>query len=134
MPGEIKLLETQIQATAEDKDQSLLELSVDFASLRSQCQADWLAAVPSELRPGKKDKKSRPRATTPVGETLSGRVKTYIDERGFGFITPDGGEKDIFFHITKVIDIQNPQEGLHVEFEAVEGRKGLEAVNVRLLQ
>lgn len=59
----------------------------------------------------------------------TGTVKFFNEEKGFGFITPDNGDKDLFVHIS---GIENGpiNEGDKVEFEIGEGRKGPCAVSV----
>ncbi len=59
----------------------------------------------------------------------NGTVKFYNAEKGFGFITPDGGGKDLYVHSTAV---QNGtiKEGDKVEFEVGQGDKGPRAENV----
>jgi cold shock protein len=61
----------------------------------------------------------------------NGTVKK-ITENGFGFILPDGAEKDIFFHANEVKDgaFNSLKEGDAVTFEMAEGQKGPNAVNV----
>ena len=61
----------------------------------------------------------------------TGTVKFFNDSKGFGFITEEGSNKDHFVHISGVID--EVREGDQVEFELKEGKKGLNAVNVRVL-
>ena len=55
-----------------------------------------------------------------------------LTDRGFGFITPSDGEKDIFFHSNELKDVQYSElrEGDKVTFEVAEGPKGLNATNV----
>ena len=55
-----------------------------------------------------------------------------LTDRGFGFITPKDGEKDIFFHSNELKDVQfnELREGDQVTFEIAEGPKGLNATNV----
>ncbi len=60
-----------------------------------------------------------------------GTVKFFNDSKGFGFITEEGSGKEHFVHISGVID--EIREGDEVEFELTEGKKGLNAVNVRVL-
>ena len=62
----------------------------------------------------------------------NGTVKFFNDSKGFGFITPDDGAKDVFVHING-LDGLSITEGDKVSYEVVEGRKGLNAVNVTLL-
>jgi CspA family cold shock protein len=58
----------------------------------------------------------------------TGTVKFFNESKGFGFITPDDGGKDIFVHVNGLTD--NINEGDKVSFDVEEGRKGLNAVNV----
>ena len=63
-----------------------------------------------------------------------GVIKKYLGERGFGFITPDGGEGDVFFHIKQFHAPSGavPAIGETVEYVEEIGRDGrLRAVNVR---
>ncbi len=60
-----------------------------------------------------------------------GTVKFFNDSKGFGFITEEGSEKDHFVHISGLID--EITEGDAVEFDLQEGRKGLNAVNVKVI-
>ncbi len=60
----------------------------------------------------------------------SGIVKFFNDGKGFGFITPDGGGKDLFVH-TSEVDGGSLSENDKVEFEVGEGQKGPCAVKVR---
>ena len=61
-----------------------------------------------------------------------GTVKWFSDEKGYGFITPDEGDKDIFVHHTGIAGngFKTLDEGARVDFEATQGRKGLQADNV----
>ncbi len=65
----------------------------------------------------------------------TGTVKFFDSGKGFGFITPATGEKDVFVHYTNVVTegYKSLDEGQKVEFDVAQGRKGLEAQNVRLL-
>lgn len=62
----------------------------------------------------------------------TGKVKFFNDEKGFGFITPDDGEKDIFVHISGVTG-NTLSEGDKVEYEIGEGQKGPCAVQVKTI-
>jgi len=55
-----------------------------------------------------------------------------ITDRGFGFISPEGGDSDLFFHLNELKNVQFDElkEGDKVTFEIAEGPKGLNAVNV----
>ena len=58
-----------------------------------------------------------------------GTVKFFNQSKGFGFIIDDESKTEYFVHVTGLIDEIN--EGDAVEFELQEGRKGLNAVNVK---
>lgn len=60
-----------------------------------------------------------------------GTVKFFNDTKGFGFITEEGSNSEHFVHISGLID--EVRQGDEVEFELTEGRKGLNAVNVKVI-
>lgn len=61
----------------------------------------------------------------------TGIVKFFNDTKGFGFVKDDESGEEFFVHVTGVID--DIRDGDKVEFELKEGKKGPNAVNVRLL-
>lgn len=61
----------------------------------------------------------------------NGKLKFFIIEKGYGFITPNDGGKDIFVHTSNILDEQTLQNGQDVEYQLADGRKGPEAVDVR---
>ncbi len=64
----------------------------------------------------------------------TGTVKWFNDAKGFGFITTEGGE-DVFVHFTAIQGngFRSLKEGSQVEFEVVNGPKGLQASNVAII-
>ena len=60
-----------------------------------------------------------------------GTVKFFNESKGFGFITPDDGGKDVFVHVNG-LNGGSISEGDKVTYEVEEGKKGLNAVNVSL--
>merc|ERR1719409_821682 len=67
-----------------------------------------------------------------VSDLMTGVVKTWRDERGFGFITPDGGADDVFVHRSVLSDGPSLLEGSSVLFDVTYdvGRKGFKATKV----
>jgi CspA family cold shock protein len=65
----------------------------------------------------------------------TGTVKFFNSEKGFGFITPAAGEKDVFVHYSNIAGegYKSLEEGQQVEYDVAEGRKGPEAQNVRVV-
>jgi cold shock protein len=63
-----------------------------------------------------------------------GTVKWFDGEKGFGFITPEEGGKDLFVHFSNITGsgFRTLEEGATVTFEVGEGRKGPEAIDVQL--
>ncbi len=64
--------------------------------------------------------------------SVTGKVKWFNDQKGFGFITPDSGDRDCFVHHTAIqgTGFKSLREGEAVQFEIVDGQKGPAAANV----
>ncbi|MDF7818483.1 cold-shock protein [Runella sp. MFBS21] len=60
-----------------------------------------------------------------------GTVKFFNDTKGFGFITPSNGGQDIFVHVTGLTE--DIRENDNVSFDVENGKKGLNAVNVKVI-
>ena len=69
----------------------------------------------------------------PAPERRRGKVKWYDPDKGYGFIQLDGGGKDVFVHAhaVKKSGLAELSEGERLEFEVEQGRKGLQAVNLK---
>ena len=65
-------------------------------------------------------------------EKLTGTVKFFNEGKGFGFIKHDGTNQETFVHVSGLKD--QIKENDHVEFEMQQGRKGMNAVNVRVIR
>jgi CspA family cold shock protein len=67
--------------------------------------------------------------------TIEGAVKWFEPEKGYGFISPDGGGKDVFIHITALrrSGVSALDPGQRVRVEVVDGKKGLEAERITLI-
>ena len=63
----------------------------------------------------------------------TGTVKWFSDQKGYGFVVPDEGGKDLFVHFSNIDGdgFKTLREGQKVEFEPAEGKKGPEATKVR---
>jgi CspA family cold shock protein len=64
---------------------------------------------------------------------MTGVIKRLNGEKGFGFITPDGGDKDVFFHSSSLVGVTFAElhEGDKVSFDTEQSEKGPRATNVK---
>jgi len=67
-----------------------------------------------------------------MNERMNGTVKWFSRVKGYGFISPDGGEKDVFVHFSAIggEGYRNLEEGQRVEFSIEDSAKGPQAVQV----
>ena len=81
---------------------------------------------------GRPGSRIEPCAIRAENKLSQGTVKWFSDEKGYGFITPEDGSKDLFVHHSNILGegFKSLSEGQKVSYEAAEGRKGPEAVSV----
>jgi CspA family cold shock protein len=67
--------------------------------------------------------------------STTGQVKFFNTTKGFGFIAPEGGGKDVFVHVTAVqaAGLRGLNEGQRVSFDIESDKKGPKAVNLKLV-
>jgi len=63
---------------------------------------------------------------------MTGTIKTLREDKNFGFITPEDGSKDVFFHATSLsgVEFSSLHQGDKVSFEVEQSEKGPRAINV----
>jgi CspA family cold shock protein len=97
----------------------------------SVLNVDNSTAAPGADRRGGSAPTDRPRSSS----TLDGAVKWFEPIKGYGFIAPDGGGKDIFVHVTAVrrSGLNSLDPGVRVRVDVVDGKKGLEAEKLTVI-
>ena len=109
----------------------------------TQPPADWTEADLALIKQGVGDKTSRPSQASAEGgesgETASGEqagaVVTYFEAKGFGFLRPDDGGRDIFFHVSRLVEglATDLRPGTRVLYELGMDRTGkMAASSVRI--
>jgi cold shock CspA family protein len=64
---------------------------------------------------------------------MNGKIIKYFSRRGFGFISPENSQEEIFFHVSNYPEQVQPEIGKDVEFELIETPKGKEATKIKIL-
>ena len=68
---------------------------------------------------------------------MQGKVKWFDNKKGFGFISPDDGSKDVFVHFSAIAGqegFKTLEEGDVVEFDVENGKQGMQAANVTVVE
>ena len=112
-----------------------LRSGVSLHSSGGQPQSDHTRRPPRSVRPVRAGHLQATKADSRSGRSLrpaTGTVKWFDPIRGFGFIAPDAGGRDVFLHRSALNESDEvPAEGARVEFLSRPGPKGLEAVELR---
>lgn len=69
-----------------------------------------------------------------MSNSVNGTVKWFNEDKGFGFLSPADGSKDVFVHFRAIVSdgYKTLVEGQQVMFEVEKGQKGLQAANVQI--
>jgi CspA family cold shock protein len=121
---------------AKNLTQRGLKLS-DFGGIFVPCLAEWSVVRPPSGPSGKTGKRGGASAAITKGAHVmpNGTVKWFNATKGFGFILPDDGGKDVFVHITAVqkAGLQGLKENQKVAFEVASERGKPAAINLKVL-
>ena len=98
-------------------------------------ELDTSTAVPRPPREGKPPRRDREDEAAGPTESVEGVVKWYDAARGFGFVLPNDGGKDVFVHVTALrrAGIEELQPGQSVRMQVAQARRGREASSIQLL-
>jgi CspA family cold shock protein len=109
----------------------------DFGGIFVPCLAEWSWFRPLSGPSGKTGKRGGASAAITKGARVmpNGTVKWFNATKGFGFILPDDGGKDVFVHITAVqkVGLQGLKENQKVSFEVASERGKPAAINLKVL-
>jgi cold shock protein len=109
----------------------------DFGGIFVPCLAEWSVVRPPSGPSGKTGKRGGAYAATTKGARVmpNGTVKWFNATKGFGFILPDDGGKDVFVHITAVqqAGLQGLKENQKLSFEVASERGKPAAINLKPL-
>lgn len=72
--------------------------------------------------------------STPISASRVGRVKTYLPDKGYGFLEVEGEEADLFFHIKEVEGRDTVEVGEYFEYKIIQGKRGPKGINLKLVQ
>jgi superfamily II DNA/RNA helicase len=112
--------------------ESQRQISLHSSSVAAQSDAGRRGRAARPVRAGHLQSSKRGPRTGRSLRPATGTVKWFDPVRGFGFIAPDAGGRDVFLHRSALSDVDlPPAEGARVEFLSRPGPKGLEAVELR---
>jgi CspA family cold shock protein len=103
--------------------------------LRAEREPGYVLPVGTGVRPVEVNCGARRRGSKRGLSVGTGTVKWFSDDKGFGFITPDEGGRDLFVHFTGITGdgYRSLAEGAKVTYEEEQGDKGPKAINVQKL-
>jgi CspA family cold shock protein len=103
--------------------------------LRAEREPGYVLHVGTGIRPVEVQCGARRRGSKRGLSVGTGTVKWFSDDKGFGFITPDEGGRDLFVHFTGITGdgYRSLAEGAKVTYEEEQGDKGPKAINVQKL-
>jgi cold shock protein len=103
--------------------------------LRTEREGGYVLQVGAGIGRSKSNAARRRRGSKRGLSVGTGTVKWFSDDKGFGFITPDEGGRDLFVHFTGITGdgYRSLAEGAKVTYEEEQGDKGPKAINVQKL-
>lgn len=117
----------QVRVTKDPFHESVREIDARLNNIY-----EWIGAIDQELARRRSARAAAPSVST--APTAAGVVKWFNADKGYGFITPESGGRDLFVHFSGIQGSgqRSLPQGVRVRYQVAQGAKGPQAVNVTI--